>query len=429
MRTRIVIGAIGALAASWVLTEGSAIGSSSAVAEVGPSMDSAENAECIQRDENGQQRWFGEPSRELLEAADALQALVDSSPEAATGVAFCSEYDGAVIFLAPGAPESLLASVDGVLRAYPAQSLSVAESVAPLSDLLSISSQIMADFTVARGLVSVGPDLTTGGLEIGYDPEVWPTEAGLRASLLAALAAMPEGSFVSLRLTPEGGSQDSTRRADSESYWMGAELGYDHGGSSYVCSAGVPINVNGSRKLLTAGHCLGSTFVNDGNVVGTTYTTAYPGNAAAYGDWKIIHGKKYGMSVFSGVLASNDRLPISGAYWGGRPAGLQVCVSGRTTAQTCRYFVTGSHLTFTVGGVTASHQLRMYHDSNLDGVGDRAGWTGGDSGGPCYYADGAGGVIVTGIVKGRSVPPSGAATYYCTQLSGVRAWNAGASVG
>jgi len=207
---------------------------------------------------------------------------------------------------------------------------------------------------------------------------------------------------------------------------MGAELRYN---TSNVCSAGVPITTNGTRRLLTAGHCTGSTFTNNGNVVGTTYTTAYPGNAHIYGDWKLIQGSTYGMRVFNGIMSSNDNLPISGANYGGRPNGLQICVSGRTTAQTCRYFVTGSYETFTVNGVTANYQLRMYHDGDLDGYGDRSGWESGDSGGPCYYSDGSGGVIVNGIVKGRITPTTGAITYYCSQLTGVRYWDASAYVG
>jgi hypothetical protein len=224
----------------------------------------------------------------------------------------------------------------------------------------------------------------------------------------------------------EGKGENSTRLGDSPPWWMGAELRYN---TSYYCSAGVPITTNGTRRLLTAGHCTGSTFTNNGNVVGTTYTTTYPGNAHMYGDWKLIQGSTYGTRVFSGIMSSNDSLPISGANYGGRPEGLQMCTSGRTTAQICRYFAAGSYATHTVNGVTSNYQQRMYHDGNLDGYADRSGFDLGDSGGPCYYSDGSGGVVVNGIVKGFTKPSTGAIEYYCTQLTGVRYWDAGSYVG
>jgi streptogrisin C len=149
-----------------------------------------------------------------------------------------------------------------------------------------------------------------------------------------------------------------------------------------------------------------------------------------YGDWKLIQGSTYGTYVFSGDLLSNDALPITNANYGARPDGSQMCTSGRTTAQICRYFVSGSYLTHTVSGVTSNYQLRMYHDGNLDGSADRSGFEPGDSGGPCYYSDGSGGVVVNGIVKGRTIPDyPNPITYFCTQLTGVRYWDAGSYVG
>lgn len=378
------------------------------------------SAECIQSGKSGHQIWKGQPSVELNSVADSLQALVDANPDVATGVAYCSRYEGVAVFMSPGADQPLLDEIDAIRQSAPDQVVFVSQVAASLSELLDASSQIID----TNGVVSVTPDITIGGLSIGYDKNVWASADALQAKL-PAQAEAARGKAMPLRFAEERAPEDTTRRADSEPYYMGAELAY---GTS-VCSAGAPITINGSRKLLTAGHCTGSSFTNNGNLVGTTYTTAYPGNADIYGDWKLIDGKSYGTRVFSGSLSSSESLQISGANWAGRPAGSGVCSSGRTTAQICRFVVQSSYGTITSSsGVTANHILRMYHDSDMNGTGDNSGFAGGDSGGSCYYSDGSGGVTLTGIVKAVLDPASGPNVYYCTQLSGVRAWNSSVTV-
>lgn len=71
--------------------------------------------------------------------------------------------------------------------------------------------------------------------------------------------------------------------------------------------------------------------------------------------------------------------------------------------------------------------LELRHDTTGGSGSDTNAALPGDSGGPCYYTDGAGGVIVTGILSSSDTMVS--ARYRCTQLSGVRAWNASAVLG
>lgn len=56
---------------------------------------------------------------------------------------------------------------------------------------------------------------------------------------------------------------------------------------------------------LTAGHCTNSTHYNNGNYVGSTFTTAYPGNTDIYGDWKLIDGRDYAHALYSQGVSSN----------------------------------------------------------------------------------------------------------------------------
>lgn len=381
-----------------------------------------EEGECIQLDSQGAQHWSGKPTDELLTQGDALQELADRNQDTTTGVSYCSNYEGVAIFVTTPNLD-LLKQISEIENKYPNVPVHTTEVQASLAELLNIISNVFKEFGDSAKIVDIGPHMYSGGLDIGISGEAWPLSSDMQRNINSLIEQI-HGSSVPLIFYESGAPVDSTRKADSSPYWMGAEL--ISGGAA--CSAGVPIYVAGSRKLLTAGHCTGTSFTNNGTVVGTQYTTSYPGNQNIYGDFKLLQGKSYALRVFSGSMSSNASLPISGGTWGARPNGSGMCVSGRTTAQTCRYFVSGTYRTFNGAG----HQVRMYHDSNLDGLGDNNGWQPGDSGGPCYHANGGGGVIVNGIVKGRTLPIVGAGnatTYWCTQLSGVRAWNSSAYVG
>ena len=104
---------------------------------------------------------------------------------------------------------------------------------------------------------------------------------------------------------------------------MGSRLQYTTAsGGTASCSSCVPIKTGGVVRLLTAGHCLGATFTNNGTQVGTVYTSAYNptnslSNSDIYGDWKLIQGSTYSKLVYSGATASSlTTLTISAADWG-----------------------------------------------------------------------------------------------------------------
>jgi hypothetical protein len=139
----------------------------------------------------------------------------------------------------------------------------------------------------------------------------------------------------------------------------------------------------------------------------------------------------YAKSVWNGTVTGTDTLPINSANWGQRAYGAAVCTSGRSTGQKCRFFVTNPETSISVavpkpGGGTSTltfgYVVVMRHDDTQSTTGsDSNGFSGGDSGGPCYYADGNGGVEVLGIVS-ASVDTAAGRRYYCTLLKGFRQW-------
>jgi len=379
--------------------------------------------DCVTRDESGNQVWFGEADPRVDALGNALQSVVDEHTDQTTGVALCSHYEGAAIFVVSPS-DDVRQKIAEVASEFHDLQVITRTAGAPISQLFAVGTKVLKSPEMQGVVVGVAPDMYSGGLLVTVAQEKWPLSENDKRLIDDTVEAI-NGSPLPLNYEQGGQAELSTRAADSQPYWMGGELTF---GTS-ACSSGVPIVLNGVRRLLTAGHCTGSSFYNNGNFVGSLYTTTYPGNADFLGDWQLIQGSTYGARVFNGPLDSSSSLPISGGVWGGRPNGSAICTSGRTTAQTCRYYVLSSYASFSWSSVPTGPLLKMKHDSSGTGTGaDSDGWGPGDSGGPCYYSDGNGGVTAAGIVTGRDVfQPS--EIYYCTQLTGVHSWNSNIIVG
>jgi hypothetical protein len=381
---------------------------------------------CFEFDDQGDQIWTGPEAPGVYAFADELQALADSYQDQVTGTAICTGRDAVAIFLASEDPE-LAEATAAVAKKHPNFRLEVRYVALPLSELLELAPMVARAEPIAKHVVGYGPDIYTGGLRIFLDVSDHDTLESLRAATEDA-AFKAAHKPVPIRVAYEDPLEeaDATRANDSSPWKMGAELTYTNSaGGTSRCSAGIPITVSGQKTLMTAGHCVGSWFFNNGNTVGGQFTTAYPGNAGIYGDWKLIRDSTYSLRVFNGPLSSSTTLSITGANWGVRSNGSGVCTSGRTTAQVCRYFVVGTNMTVTSDGVVSGHLTTMRHDSSGGSGSDLQGFQGGDSGGPCYYAVSPG-VYVAGIVKSRN---TSTLRYRCTQLTGLRQWNSGATLG
>lgn len=383
-------------------------------------------------DAKGNRTWQGEPTPELEEVGNDLQDIADTHPEAISGVSFCSDFSGVEIYV-KGGDRRVDARISRVTKRNPTVLVHRRTAENSLNDLLVAQEEVREE---AKGdsehaVAGIGPDIENDGLVVTVDatPEderelVDPT------SRQAERLRTRLNPRVPVRFRAARDSEHSvTRLADAPPWTMSARIYSNSGGR---CSLGVRIRLykGGPKKALTAGHCRGTLFSNNNRIVGRQYTTTYPGNAIKYGDWKILDGSTYRMKVFtSGSLGAHKTMKVVGGSYGGRPNGSGICTSGGTTAQVCRYRVIGSYRIEDIEGVGQSHMLEMHHDTHWNGNSDQGGFKKGDSGGPCYFASGDG-VRVVGVVTGRiQWPWTIGSSYYCTQLSGVRAWAPNMRVG
>lgn len=417
------------------ITAVTAIGLISPVAAAAPpsaSDDSQSSTGCIELDQGGEQTWTGEATSELVKMSMQVQAIVDGHPQDATGVALCSRYDGVAFFVKNRTPviDEQLATIT---KEHPTYGLEVHQVPEALSTLITATNTLIAAPELTGNIQSAAPDIYTGAVSIEV-PVAQTTTATTRtlaaqapevksaASAAERVALAASGRPVKIIAKPVANVKTTatfTRNADGPFFHMGGRVENTTG----YCSLGVPLRVQGKFMALTAGHCTGSDFYNNGQWVGGVYTTSYPGNGKLYGDWKLITGGYYLLSVFNGprptIPTSDSILPITSAQWGGMPVGARMCTSGVTTGQWCTFTVKESYASVTIEDVKLVHQMRMKPAGGM--------FEKGDSGGPCYYADGNGGVIVTGIVQGFTDDPWYGIQAYCTQLSGVHEWPPGAA--
>lgn len=403
-----------------------AIVAASCVAE-SPSV-TASPIPCVVEDSTGSQAWFDAPTSEATAFGQAIQDLVATRPDTAAGAVFCSHYEGVAAFL-PTYDMSLKPQLEAIAANYPDMALNVVGVPNALTPLRKLQQAINAVPLLRNALNGIAPDVYNGGLQLGIDPGSWSLRPTLESQVISLAASLLGRRVTVTSVEQPVANAAGTRFADSAPYKMGGAIDSAEDG----CTTGMPIVVNGVHGVLTAGHCLGTTFYNNDHTVGVEYTTAYLANTDIYGDWKIIRGD-FGAFVFNGPYSSSSTLSIDGANWNSQLPGSQLCTSGRNSYQTCRYFILQNNVSVNVVNqrngdrFTVNPTIIMRHDSTLGGGSDANGFGLGDSGGPCYSADGIGGVSVAGIVTGAGTV-QGSQRYWCTMLSGVHNWNSGAVLG
>lgn len=405
---------------------------------------------CIEFDKAGERVFYTDLYSQELELMELELAKVVESyggENAITGVSYCSRYDGLAIFL-PEKAFDLRQALSSIATSYEPFDFVMFDAPRTAREMMDLV-ETNVDHWSEAGVVGITPDIYSGGFMI----EVQPEDSLDRSSETVAAIV---GSEVPISVT-RGTAQDLSagRFGDSPPpYTMSSAIclnvtscrrvttpGSPLPGEGNYCSMGVPVTVLGIKMLLTAGHCIASTY-NHGGSVGSMHTTTFssiptgPHTTASLGDWRLLKGSSYSPKVYNGGPTGTTTLNITEANWNTRAEGAAVCTSGATTGQICRYFVlavntyynwhhpNNSNVEVQVGRLT-----RMRHDNNQGPVGyDTNGWNGGDSGGPCYYTNGNG-VTVMGIVTGRGIDVSNRQLYFCTQLSGLKAWAPGALLG
>lgn len=373
-------------------------------------------ASCLKFDRSGEIVFTGDPMPAVVTLTDSLNTLAADNPDEVSGVSYCSNYEGAVVFLAPKA-DSVMAGVTSLASQFPDLTVGVASVPHSKTELDSAALALVEQTESDPAVTSVAPDVTSGSLIVG----VAGGSAGLAANpaLAARLdtASKQLGIPIKFRQGADATTSYSSRADNPSSFSMGAELVYTAGGTTHVCSTGIPMLLNGQRLLLTAGHCQGSTFSNNGTVVGTNYATSYPANAKTQGDWRLIKGKTYKKQYYSAGIGSSSTKPLTGIYWVQPAKGSHLCTSGRTTGNQCTYEVHVAGMFQKFDGVYTGQQIEMTP------IGPAA-FAGGDSGGVCYVPTSTGG-IVQGSVTGHGPSPY----YYCTGTWAVRVWNSAIAFG
>jgi len=383
--------------------------------------------ECIKANEKGQQFWEEEATPEVRRAAERLSDFVSENSSIATGVAYCSDRRGLLLF-APNADPALRAIVldvrydlaeDGATVAL----VPVAEALEPLQQLVDT---IPPEALERAGVSSIGVDIEAGGLSLTAmrpGAEHSPEMRMLLAQIDAEIPGVP------VRLEDESDQPPVKfgfdRRNDAAPWYSSAEWAPSGGG---LCSLGLPMTVNDAGVTMTAAHCSGASGKHpaSGASVGKQYTTTWTANLDKYGDWKLLYNSSYAKRVYTGAITGTTKSqshPIGGIRWAPLAKGDGLCTSGRTTGQICRYWVHATTLRTQIEGYWVRHLMQIRHDGTDPFNGwDSGGFRAGDSGGPCYYNNGSGKMIGAGTVSGEN-GDDGGTSFYCAQVSGVKAWN------
>lgn len=398
--------------------------------------------------------WYGAASPEVERAAEALSNIAAENEHLTAGVSLTSDSSMVEIYLTRDG-QSLVSTLRRAVGTKFDSLVRVIEVEHSTDDLLAAQIAITDEAWDDLEITQLAPDIENNALAVDIDidrreslsqgAEVIELAPDQSKTSRRALSPVPQidvstlGVPVLLR-EGETSKPTGTRKADTSPFYGGAEIVNQTNGSS--CSLGVPIVYNSVRYMLTAGHCGKATFRNRTTTVGTTYTTTWTGTTEKYGDWQLLRGSTYSMRLYSGDLSSSSSLPVSRGNFGSRANGTDLCSTGRTTGQICRYRVLKSHATRVVEVDSKTTTKVGYitvtmSDPNRHGVGTCTGFKPGDSGGSAHYADPdkSGYVQVLGIVTSSNDQSDdikrncSKARYSFTELKGVRAWKSGVTTG
>jgi predicted RNA-binding protein with TRAM domain len=132
--------------------------------------------DCITRDESGQQVWFGKEDPRVAALGNALQAIIDEHTDQTTGVALCSHYEGAVIFVAsPG--DEVRQSIAEVASKFPDLHVTTRTTTASISQLSAAGRELLKTPDMQGLVTGVSPEVYSGGLRITVAKDKWPLSA------------------------------------------------------------------------------------------------------------------------------------------------------------------------------------------------------------------------------------------------------------
>lgn len=271
---------------------------------------------------------------------------------------------GAVVDEATGA---LTVRVADRGAATVAASVGVAARVDPAAARLDAAQRSLTRVVDALGAdgVSVSRDIAGGTL-------VLQVPAGDLPPRLAALVDRADSLPVEVRVERTDGPVETLALYGGEDILLNGNQGR--------CSAGFNLRSGSAYYLLTAGHCRGDTWFDDGVPIGTTVVESFPGD-----DYKLIRIDNVGAVNPQGtVLYNGGTYNVSSA--GQPPVGSTVCRTGSTTGTRC-------------GSIQAYNATVRYAEGSVgELIRTNVCAEPGDSGGPLFAANG----VAVGITSGGS---------------------------
>lgn len=388
-------------------------------------------------DQYGFRAYHGEPSPELARLSDEISEWIAEHETTYAGSAFLADYSGLEVYRKHGENTTDSQLNDIIQASHAGDQVRIIEVNHSLAELQTAIEEMALTSVNRPEILNLGISAVDNTIRVKLDPKM-VEDADLNViasdiqdtlSHLQERAATPIIPIVKYADLPVG-TTEATRTNDSSPFYMGGRI-VPVNGAQTACSLGVPMTLNGTFMVLTAGHCTAPSWKNpNGNFVGSVYTTAYNPNPALsnthrFGDWKLLRGRNYAMRVFSAGMQSSASLPISGGTWAPRAEGAELCKSGGTTGSHCRLVVLDTRQIQTLGTHRSAYTTRVRYDPDRNGSYVCGATAGGDSGGTYYYADGNGGVIAYGIHRGRTyngTSPQTNCIYHAVELAGVRAW-------
>ena len=137
------------------------------------SVSDLNSTDCIIRDESGQQIWFGGASSRVTALGNALQAIVDKHNDQATGVALCSHYEGATIFVV-SPTDDVDKSIAAVASKFPDLRVITRTVAASITQLFAVGRKLLKGPDLKGFIAGVSPDIHSGGLVITVAQDKWP---------------------------------------------------------------------------------------------------------------------------------------------------------------------------------------------------------------------------------------------------------------
>lgn len=238
----------------------------------------------------------------------------------------------------------------------------------------------------------------------------------------------------------------TSRTLDIAPHWGGAGYGVRKGSSMKTpwCSTAFPVNLDGRKFMLTAGHCIGAywdtyyfpygfidAWAEDYRGIDKKYwfgkrvMSTYAPWMKDHGDFALLEGSTYENRVYESATTA---VAVSEVDWGMPSVNEQFCFSGRTSGKRCRQIVVDPDIMANVchpdtGTCSLTGKLVAFvSDQDLNGVADCKIPRPGDSGGAIFQWAGskfrAMGIITGGSVGNPDTCRDDVGVY--TRLQGVR---------